>query len=361
MPTTRGMRGGGYYDAHSEYQRDAAASTASLIADAVGAMDLPPAGEPFVVVDYGAAEGGNSVAAITGLLTQLRGRSGEDARQAVVVHNDLRTNDWNGLFAAVGGPHGYIRNGGEGRVIPMASVTSFYDPVVPDGTASFGVSFSAAHWLSRLPGSLQAPDGLYFCDVGNDARVVLEKQAASDWKRFVARRAEEIRIGGRLLVVTVGSRRDPDHPGELLVSARDLLRLMDRVARQLVTAGRLDEDAYARFAFPVVARTPEQARAGFDPERWQLDVCDTFDVPNPYWAAYERDGDAAAYAKQYAAFVRAFAESALVTGLFGPGATDGGASALSDTFFARLTELIAADPEASRFRDWSLTVLATRI
>jgi hypothetical protein len=62
--TTEGMKGGGYYDDHSEYQRATAASAVELIRQSVAAVPLPLDGRMLVVADYGSSTGRNSVASV---------------------------------------------------------------------------------------------------------------------------------------------------------------------------------------------------------------------------------------------------------------------------------------------------------
>jgi hypothetical protein len=76
------------------------------------------------------------------------------------------------------------------------------------------------------------------------------------------------------------------------------------------------------------------------------------EVSDPYWEAFERDGNRAAYAQTYMEFVRAFAESTLLTHLFEPGATGIDPQALSNMFFERLCDATAADPDAGRYEAW---------
>jgi hypothetical protein len=77
-------------------------------------------------------------------------------------------------------------------------------------------------------------------------------------------------------------------------------------------------------------------------------------VANPYWKQCEREGDAAAYARTYVDFVRAFAASSLTAGLFG------GSAQLCDEYFARLRTATEADPAAGRFEAWVIRVVFER-
>ncbi len=96
---TKGMVGGGYYDAHSSFQADTAASVAPLLQQAVAALTMPATGE-VTVADYGCSEGRNSMATVNAALDLLLARG---AKGFSVVHNDLPTNDWNTLSRNLSG------------------------------------------------------------------------------------------------------------------------------------------------------------------------------------------------------------------------------------------------------------------
>jgi hypothetical protein len=355
------MRGGGYYDDHSEYQREVAGTAAALIEESVAAVPLPAAGRAFTVADYGASTGRNSIASIGSAVAAVRRRRA-DAHLAV-IHNDLPTNDWNQLFANVAAS-GEGASGAAG-VVPLASAVSFFEPAAPAGSVHLGLSFSAAHWLRSAP-RVVVPDAFYFCEATGDARAALAAQADADWTSFLASRAIDLAPGGRLIVQAVGTDLgDPDAGPR--VTARRLLRAMTDVARDLVKAGALARAAFERYLLPAYARTVDEAlaplrRAGSPvAEAFEVVACRTDPVANPYLQQWRADGDAEAYGRSYAAFVRAFTESSLRDGLFAPGALGGRRPAdLLDDYFARLAERFAADPERDRFEDWTLTAVLQR-
>ena len=99
VATTDGMKRGGYYDEHSEYQEKVAESGSGLVRACVDAVPLPGGGETFVVADYGASTGKNSIAAVRNAIDQVRTRRA--GQPAVALHNDLATNDWNEFFTSL--------------------------------------------------------------------------------------------------------------------------------------------------------------------------------------------------------------------------------------------------------------------
>jgi gibberellin A4 carboxyl methyltransferase len=208
--------------------------------------------------------------------------------------------------------------------------------------------------------SVTVPEGFYFCEATGDALSALAGQADRDWTTFLSARAVDLASGGRLLVQMVGS--DPPN-----VSARKLLRAMTEVARELTADGTLSSEAVDRYLLPVYARTTDEARVPL--ERSDSDVAAAFTietirtdrVPNPYLDRWHAEGDATEYGRSYAAFARGFTESSLRQHLFEPGVTAGNdPEKVLDDYFARLAARFAADPEADKFEDWTLTVVLTR-
>ncbi|HEY8215831.1 MAG TPA: hypothetical protein VIH82_01765 [Acidimicrobiia bacterium] len=361
MATTEGMKRGGYYDDHSEYQRKVAASGDELVRDAVTHAPDLRAGATFVIADYGCSTGRNSIASLRTAVDAVRTR--DPRRPVAAIHNDVPTNDWNTLFANLReDPHSYLRASGP-AVLPLASARSFFEPATPAATVHLGMSFSAAHWLRTQP-DVTVPEGFYFCEATGPARETLRTQGAADWEAFLAARAEDLAPGARLIVQMVGT-DTPPASAEPRVTARALLSAMAQVAADMVRDGTLDAGVVDRYVLPVCARTVDEARAPVDAggplaDRFAVVLARTDPVANPYLDRWRTDHDAAAYGTAYAAFVRGFTESNLREHLFAPGARSGTPDSATDDYFARLERRFAADPEADAFEDWTLTVVLTR-
>lgn len=356
MRATEGMGRDGEYDAHSEYQRETARTGIPLLRDAVEAVG--PAPDGWTVVDYGAGTGANSAAAFRAAIEAYRAL--DPSGPVMAVHADLATNDWNTLFADVTGPDGYLGLGG--TILPTAVGADFFGPCLLPGSVHLGMSFNAAHWLSRLP-RVHAPGALYFDRVHGAARESLARAADADWRRFLASRASELVPDGRLLVQCVGAVPSPS--GGVRASAGALLALMQEVAAGLVADGALSQDALDAYVLPVYARTVSEATRPLDEgeglgDLLEIEVAEAVEVPSPYEAALARTGDAASYAASYAAFVRGFSESSLRLGLFDPGARSLSGAELADRFFIELERRMAAEPGRHAFEDWTLTVLLRR-
>lgn len=354
--TTAGMKAGGYYDAHSEYQRRVIEGGDELIEETVAELGLDSIEGAATVADYGSGTGATSAHAMGTALAALRRRDPKLALEA--IHNDIPGNDFTGLFANIAAEDGYVRTV-EGPIYPLAAAGSFFQQVVPGGSVQLGMCSNAAHWLREQP-QIEIPDGMYFCEATGAEREAIAEQAAGDWLSFLGARAAELAAGGRLLVQGIASSDDGKQ-----VSASLLLRSMWQAAADLAEEGVLDRETLSGYVLPVYCRSPGEGTA---PMAEGAPLADSFEVvtarleevSNPYWEAYEREGDAEAYAKAYVDFVRAFAESAMSAKLFEPGARGIDPAELCDRYFDRLRQLNAADPESGRYEAWILRLVLRR-
>jgi cyclopropane-fatty-acyl-phospholipid synthase len=349
--STTGMKGEGFYDAHSEYQRRVIEAGDELISEAADSVE-PDSDGAITIVDYGSGTGATSVRAVETAIAAIRKRG--DERPLQVIHNDVPDNDFTQLFRNVGGAGGYLRAGG-GPIYALAAAGSFFDQVIPDASADLGMCSNASHWLRRQP-SARIPDGMYFCEAAGPERGAIAGQAAADWRAFLSARARELKPGGRLVVQGIGS----DDSGER-VSASRLLRVMWHAAEQLANAGLLERQTLEDYVFPVYCRSPSEAKEPLQQGGELEVVAERLDeVPSPYWEAYERSGDAEAYADAYVEFVRAFAESTMLANLFEPGARDIDPAALCERYFDALRTSCAEDPAEGRYEAWILRLVIAR-
>ena len=351
--TTTGMSDD--YSIHDEYQRSVAAAARIPVESAARRAAVASSGT-FVIVNYGCATNPHGAMLHSAIAAV---RMVDSAREIVVVHNDLPTNNWNALcLAAIDKTSGYT-TGWEAAPLTMLSASSFFGPVVPRASVQLGLSFSAAHWLRSQP-EMQAGSWC-FCDAQEPARSLLAAQAAADWEQFLKARAHELAPGAMLIVETIGTAAIDDNN---CVTARELLQFMRTIAQDLVTEGNLDSAVFDRFVFPTYARTAAEAAVPFASGRvlascFDVESVEVFPVPNPYLELMRR-GDIAQYAESYVAFVKAFTAHTLSLHLFDPGARGCAGSDLLDEFYRRMRDRIAADPSQAIFRDWTLRVVLHR-
>jgi hypothetical protein len=342
------MLGGGAYDSESRHQRTAIDLATPLLARAVEGCPLPREGDPFVFVDYGSATGFNSFAPARLVVSALRRRTGTDT-PVCVVHNDQADNDFAALF-------GLVAASAESYacaplVFPFAVGRSFYGPVVPAGWASLGWSSNAVHWLSSAP---QVVEGsLWFRRPPGDVDTPFARRAAADWSLFLAQRASELRSGGQLVVAMV----DADESGTC--GADHFLDTLGEIITDGVRSGLVRREEAARMIVPLYYRTEREIRAPFasgDPgARLALEEYEHATLHDPLWAAFERTGDAVAFARAHVGWQRAFSEHSLLSVLDGDRSADE-RRAIADAVYDDLRRRVEARPAGARCT-WRLALL----
>jgi hypothetical protein len=224
----------------------------------------------------------------------MRSRVAAD-RHFLIYHVDLPVNDFNALFKTLDSDSdSYTRDAANVHACGVGR--SFFQSVLPPNSVNFGWSAYAAQWLSCVP-AVDA-DHIWFDRLTGSARAIYEQQAAQDWETFLTLRAQELRPGGRLVVVFPGTgscEAIGDHANAVIgdmvkegaISAKERSRMLPACWL------RLEHDYLAPFA----------RNDGF------LDLtvehCESMPQADAAWDQYQRDGQAEALATKHAAFFRA--------------------------------------------------------
>jgi len=292
------MEGKGAYNQYAKLQANGAALALPLLEKAIKGIELDSGLEPIVIADYGSSQGRNSMIPMRVALRALRKRIGP-SRPVLVFHIDQPSNDFNSLFDVLhADPNRYVAD--EPDVYPAAIGKSFYDKVLPPDTVHVGWSSYAAVWLSRAPARI--PDHFIAFRSTSPARAQFEHQAARDWEAFLACRAQELRSGGRLLVVLPGVADNGSSGFESLFDNANA------VLEEMVADGVLASEERARMAVLSHPRRRRDLLAPFENsgEFHKLRVEDfaMSEVADSAWDQYERDGDKESLTNKWALFFR---------------------------------------------------------
>lgn len=342
------MRGAGYYSEHTAGAKQVIDAAIPLALDAVGSIDVSASLSPFGIADYGAADGGTSIALHHAVLANLRARMPE--RQITLTYTDLPHNDFSALFRLL---HGLLPGKGElslqdvPGLFTFASGTSFYRQVVPDGTLWFGFSATAMHWLSRLPATIA--NHVHAVDASGDALAAFRRQAASDWEQILLQRARELAPGGRLLLLNFCQ----DEAGYYLgwTGGRNMHATFAAHWHALHIAGLISEAEERRATFPQFYRSVAEFRAPFDDPNssisragLRLERCFTRVTPCPYAARFAEQQDANAFARAYVPTLRSWSESMFFAAL-DPSRSEMERQAIIDRFYDTYEADVRAAPE----------------
>ena len=338
------MEGHGFYSEHSQAQQAYGELGLGWLREAAAEIEPPGEPMPFVIADFGAADGGSSVEPMRQALAARR-RSGP----ALVVHTDIPSNDFSALFELVeSGPSTYL---GPPGVFAVAVGRSFYQRLLPDSFLSLGWSSIAVHWLSKVPEPIT--DHIYCSFARGRQREALRGQSARDWTAFLGHRAHELRDCGRLIILGGAARDDGTSGAEgLMDAANDALRA-------LVDAQLLRPDEYAQMTIPTWNRTAaefvEPFAAGDLDGRLTLRRHTAGSLDDPYFETYRRSGDLDRYVDSVADFFRAAFEQSLWASL-DSGRAEADRDAIAQAFGRQLRRLIANHPDRVACR-WHVAVL----
>ena len=347
-PQRTTMVGGGSYDEGARHQRTAIALGMSLLGRAAETVPIPTDGAPFVFVDYGSATGFNTFAPAREIISAVRRRARTNV-PVCVVHNDQADNDFAALFQLVStSPDSYVR---DALVFPLCVGRSFYGPVVPAGFVSLGWSANAVHWLSAAPHAV--PGSLTFRRPDGGVDTPFARRAHEDWTSFLAERATEVRPGGQLVVVMV----EADETGSC--GADHFLDVLTGVLADKVESGTLRREEVARMVVPLYFRTEREICLPFTSSaldaRLALVEYEHAVLDDPLWAAFERTGDKAAFARTHVAWLRGYSENTLFSVLDADRSPER-RRAIADAVYDEVRARVEARPSDARC-SWRLALL----
>ena len=318
----------------SAQQAEAAAAAAELLR--VAAAEVPlPATAPVVIADYGAAEG--RMDPLRTAVAELRRR--DDERAIVVVHTDLPGNDFQSLFEVVANHPDSYRGS---NVFTFVVGRSFYEPLFPAATVTLGWSSTAVLWLDAAPGTL---DGHQFSfRATGAARDTWHTAASQAWSTFLSQRRAEIVDGGELVVSTLVA--DPAYVV--------WMEVVEAGVQDAVSDGTVTAHEHDHMVVPTYLHELDDLLA---PVTSQDAGCELVDhvltvAPDPAFAAYRDHGDAARYARDALAALRAWAGPSLAVAVADRPAVD--RAAVMDAVFDRVRARLEAQPTACEWRTVAL-------
>ncbi len=318
MPSTTGMKPGGFYDEHSSGQRSSIEILLPWVEEAARAAKLPDTATPITIVDYGCSEGRNSLLVLGRAAEVLHER--EPGRSICPVFSDLASNNFNAVLANL--KAGGQLAGDRADFYPLVAGGSFYGPLLPPASVHLGVTFNAVCWLDTLP-SEPIPDFIIYpghsphrpdVTISPAAVRAFLRQAELDLHTFLSHRARELASGARLLVAMPGR-------NERYWTGGGIYDLLHDACMAQVREGKLDGQAYRDTVMPVYFRSLEEVlhpvQAADSPlaSAFAVEKVECHEVPTPFVVEFRKTDNLDRYAEQYVGFVQAFSEPILRAGL----------------------------------------------
>lgn len=287
------------YTESSRLQAAGLVPATKLFEEAARIVAIPRAPQPIAIADYGAATGYNSLLPISAAIAAIRKRTRSD-HAILVAHTDVPGNDFTALFSTLSDDQdSYLKK----DPTTYASVVgrSFYTQILPSDSIALGWSSWAVHWLRKVP--MPIPDHVEISySTDSEARRAYHRQAAEDWRDFVAFRGRELAPGGRMVVLTVGLKPDGTSGFEAVFDA------VMAALTQFVDDGLITADEFRRMSLPSTGRDEAAIRAPFHPsgrfEGLEIERVEIVNGEDRFWSQFRSDKDERAFGSNWAEFLR---------------------------------------------------------
>ena len=306
---------------------------------ALTCVDQLPAQSSYVLIDYGAADGGTAVGLWSQVLDRLH--ANQPKAHLTLIGNDLPSND--NVALAENLAQQIARTP---KPTVLVSARSFYEPSVAPDTVSFGFSATAMHWLSESPGPLETHTHV-LASGDSEALTRFTTQALKDWAYVLELRSLELKVGGRLLTVNLSRDEQGRYLGHNGGETRNVHDQLHQIWRGLADEGVITEEIYKKGTVLNFYKSPEEFMTPLKDTnsaayRNGLRLVDerTVYVKCPYRRRWNEDGDTATFAAGLMATIRSWSRHS-----FASVAGD----TIADQVYTRLEQRIAAAPD-----EWSL-------
>ncbi|KAF5676149.1 benzoate carboxyl methyltransferase [Fusarium heterosporum] len=232
-----------------------------------------------LVIDYGCAQGANSIEPIKKVISTL-----PDGATASLVFEDTPFNDFGSLAKTVS--HHFTNTDAKIFVAPSLVPLGFYQQVVPSNYVDVGFSWSSFNYLERTP-SISLDATVSPVDFAVARHKALASAAHIDLIKLLKLRAKEIREEGYLIAAIGGQKPGgetrPSNPGG---------HVMQAATMRMVGEGKLSVPELMQLAlFPSHERTPDEVRAALEDEAvaplWEVEVLESKLIVQPAWEVFQ--------------------------------------------------------------------------
>lgn len=344
------MKGEGFYSAVSLGPQAAIDYSKKAALSAIRSMDLSNTDKPFVIADYGSADGGLSMGMICELVAEIRSRA--PRRPISVYSTDLPDLDFRTLFQRLADENSKSQSylSRFENIYAFATGISFYRQIFPDASVNLGFSSSAMHYLSSMPGPLN--DHLHPACSTDPSRNAFREQAIEDWQQILQHRASELATDGRLIFNILGVDEDGRFLGNTI--GANLFDTYYDIWTELWQAGEITYEEHSAACFqqyykdcdetcaPFLDKKNSVVRAGL-----KLETVETHVVECPFQAAYHAGLSVQEFAQQFVNTHRSWTETVFYNALNDKRSLRQ-KDEIVDSLYQRFTRLVLENPRHYR-------------
>ncbi|KAI8022375.1 Loganic acid O-methyltransferase [Camellia lanceoleosa] len=250
------------YTKNSQYQRTSSDSVKEMIKDAIvdkfDITSLSFSSNTIRIADLGCSVGPNTLIAMQNVLEAMEMKFHSqnvtsEMPEFQLFFSDHTSNDFNRLFSSLPPNRQYFAAGVPG---------SFHGRLFPKSSLHFVHSSIALHWLSKVPEELLDK----FCPAWNKGRIhytsapkevinAYTTQFAKDMETFFNARADEIEMGGMMIVTLPALPNMHDHAHH---PVGVLFLALEQSLVDMVKAGSISEGELDSFNLPLYSPSPDE-------------------------------------------------------------------------------------------------------
>ncbi|GFZ21294.1 S-adenosyl-L-methionine-dependent methyltransferases superfamily protein [Actinidia rufa] len=242
------------YTKNSYYQRAASYAVKEMLEEAIAekfdVTSLSSSSNTIRIADLGCSIGPNTFITMQNLIESMERKCHSQDRTNMpefhLFFNDHASNDFNTLFSSLPPGRHYFAAGVPG---------SFHGRLFPKSSLHFVHSSYALHWLSKVPEDLldkSSPawnKGRIHCkNASEQVANAYANQFAKDMEVFLDARADEIAVGG-MMVVIMPAHPEGDRPSQSM--ARVALDFIEQSFVDMVKVGSISEAELDSFNLPL--------------------------------------------------------------------------------------------------------------
>ncbi|KAG6647010.1 hypothetical protein CIPAW_07G049000 [Carya illinoinensis] len=239
--------------------------TKPITEDAITKLYSSTLPKSLVIADLGCSSGPNTLFAVSELIKvvdQLRRKSGHDqSPEYQVFLNDLPGNDFNTIFKSLPSFQKKMSNqlgAGAGSCFFAGVPGSFYGRLFPSKTLHFVHSSYGVQWLSKVPEQVESNKGNIYMAKTSPPSVLraYHAQFQRDFSMFLKCRAEELVLGGRMVLTILGRRSEDPSSKECCY----IWELLAMVLNEMVSKGLIEEEKMDSFNIPQYTPSPSEVK-----------------------------------------------------------------------------------------------------
>ncbi len=304
------MSGGGLYSLATKGAKDVIDKATPQVLAAIRSLGLDKDSRHWSFSDMGCADGGTSLDLWRVVTRHCRQRNQNDIQ---VVYADQARNDFNAL---VGILHGLTQFKSYLPELPgvhvLQSGSSFYQPILPANSLHLGFSATAMHWLQRTPANLS--NHIHMVGAEGPELEAFAQQGRDDWTTILLQRAQELKPGGRLVLVNFCRDENGQYLGN--TGGVNMFDNFNANWQSFVSDGVISDSEYqamtlpqyyntvAEFSAPLLDSSSDVYKAGL-----RLESIETAVVACPFAESFKTHKDAARFAAAYIPTIRSWNES----------------------------------------------------